>query len=245
MSPEAPGILLVDDDVAISAHLGPILERSGFHVWTAGDGASALAQIGSLQPDLVVLDVLMPGLNGREVCRRLRAQGDWTPIIMLTQVDSALDRVQSLEEGADDYLAKPFDSHELIARIRAVLRRRQQRGRRLPLAAAESLVSEKIVLDRRRRRLWRDGAPVELTPKAFALLEYFMIHPDEVLSRERLLDAVWSWDYPLATRAVDVRVAELRRALGDERAEPTYIETVVGEGYRWLSPVELPEPGSG
>jgi DNA-binding response OmpR family regulator len=242
MPSDAPRILLADDDVAISALLRPILERSGYRVATVGDGESALRQVRELRPDLIVLDVLMPGLNGREVCRRLRASGDWTPVIMLTQVDSTLDRVQSLEEGADDYLAKPFDAHELIARIRAVLRRREQRVGRRPLATAERLAAERLVVDRRRRRAWLDGAALELTPKGFALLEFFMIHPDEVLTRERLLDAVWSWDYPVATRAVDVRVAELRRALGDERGEPTYIETIVGEGYRWLSPVELPDP---
>ncbi|RPI24101.1 MAG: DNA-binding response regulator, partial [Chloroflexota bacterium] len=158
------------------------------------------------------------------------------PVILLTQVGEAAERAMALEEGADDYLNKPFDPHELVARIRAVLRR--ARPGQPPLAAAERLSSRTLILDRRARRTWLDSKELTLTPKAITLLEYLMTHPDELVSRERLLDVVWGWDYPVGIRAVDTRVAELRRALGDDPAEPLYIETVPGQGYRFVGVVE-------
>jgi DNA-binding response OmpR family regulator len=146
--------------------------------------------------------------------------------------------VLSLEEGADDYLCKPFDPHELMARIRAVLRRRGDLPRGKPLSLAQRLRAGDLVLDRRTRRAEKGRRSLDLTPKALALLEYLMLHPDEVLTRDRLLDAVWGWDYPVATRAVDMRVAELRRALDDDAERPAFVETVVGVGYRFLALVE-------
>lgn len=231
-----PKVLLVDDERAITTNLAPYLERAGFEVAVAGDGEAALKRIASFNPDLVVLDVLMPRLDGREVLRRLRRDGNWLPIILLTQVGEASERAMALEEGADDYLNKPFDPHELVARIRAVLRR--ARPGEPPLAAAERLKSNKFVLDRRTRRAYLDGQEVTLTPKAVTLMEYLMTHPDELLSRERLLDVVWGWDYPVGTRAVDTRIAELRRTLHDDPAEPRFIETVPGQGYRFVGGVE-------
>jgi DNA-binding response OmpR family regulator len=142
----------------------------------------------------------------------------------------------ALEEGADDYLNKPFDPHELTARIRAVLRR--ARPGKPPLAAARKLTCGDLQLDRQSRRVWMGERELTLTPKAFALLEYALTHPDEVLTRERLLDAVWGWDYPVGTRAVDTRVAELRRVLDDDPGDPCYIETVPGVGYRFAGAVE-------
>ncbi len=229
-------ILLADDEEAITDELAALLERSSFTVAVAHDGIDALRKATSLRPDLIVLDVLMPGMNGREVCRRLRDSGNWTPIIMLTQVGSPGERAMSLEEGADDYLNKPFDPFELVARIRAVLRRAQPGTQ--PLASARRLVSGPLTLDRPSRRAMLAGQELVLTSKALALLEYLMLHRDEVLRRERLLDEIWGWDYPVATRAVDVRIAELRKALSDDTERPRFIETVVGEGYRFLGPVE-------
>jgi DNA-binding response OmpR family regulator len=229
-------ILLVDDEQAITANLLPFLERSGFAVAVAADGEEALRQVGGFGPDLIVMDVLMPRLDGREALRRLRQAGDWTPIILLTQVGESTERAMALEEGADDYLNKPFDPHELVARIRAVLRR--ARPGQPSLAAARRLTCGDLTLDRQSRRVHRGRAELRLTPKAVALLEYLMTHTDELLTRERLLDTVWGWDYPTGTRTVDTRIAELRRVLEDDPAHPRYIETVPGQGYRFVGDVE-------
>ncbi|MCC7359184.1 MAG: response regulator transcription factor [Anaerolineales bacterium] len=229
-------LLLVDDEDAITANLAPFLERSGFAVAVAHDGAEALALAGSFAPALVIMDVLMPNVDGREALRRLRKAGNWTPVILLTQVGESTERAMALEEGADDYLNKPFDPHELVARVRAVMRR--VKPGRPPLATAARLVSGGLLLDRSAHRAWLDGRELPLTPKANALLEYLLTHPDELISRDRLLDAVWGWDYPTGTRTVDTRIAELRRALGDDPAEPRFIETVPGQGYRFVGAVE-------
>lgn len=228
-------VLLADDEPAITSELGPFLQRNGFQVAIARDGGEALALAGSAQPDLIVLDVLMPKINGRGVCRRLRASGNWTPVIMLTQVGASAERALSLEEGADDYLNKPFDPIELVARIKAVLRRARAGGQ--SLASARRLVSGDLLLDRPSRRAFLDGKEILLTAKALALLEYLMLHPDEVIRRERLLDEIWGWDHPIATRAIDVRIAEVRKALGDETEHPRYVETVIGAGYRFVGSV--------
>ncbi len=231
-----PKILLVDDEPAITANLAPFLERASFEVAVAADGEEALRQVDSFAPHLIILDVLMPKLDGREVLRRLRQAGNWTPVILLTQVGESTERAMALEEGADDYLNKPFDPHELVARIRAVQRR--ARPDQPPLASAWRLHAAELMLDRRSRRVWLGSGEVALTPKAMALLEYLMTHPDELLTRERLLDSVWGWDYPAGTRTVDTRIAELRRSLNDDPNDPRYIETVPGQGYRFVAFVE-------
>jgi DNA-binding response OmpR family regulator len=231
-----PKILLVDDEQAITANLSPFLERSGFVVAVAADGEEALAQVSGFSPDLIVLDILMPRVDGRETLRRLRQAGNWTPVILLTQVGESTERAMALEEGADDYLNKPFDPHELVARIRAVLRR--ARPGQPPLTSAQRLASGDLILNRHTRRAYVGSEELRLTPKAAALLEYLMTHPDELLTRDRLLDAVWGWDYPTGTRTVDTRIAELRRVLGDDPAQPRYIETVPGQGYRFVGDVE-------
>jgi DNA-binding response OmpR family regulator len=233
---DKPRILLVDDEGAITTNLAPFLERSGFGVRTAANGEAALKLVTEFAPDLVIMDVLMPVMDGREALRRLRRDDNWTPVILLTQVGESTERAMALEEGADDYLNKPFDPHELVARIRAVLRR--ARPGQPPLATAARLSSGGLVLDRSARRAWLDGRELALTPKATALLEYMLTHPDELITRERLLDAVWGWDYPAGTRTVDTRVAELRRALGDDPAQPRFIETAPGQGYRFVAQVE-------
>lgn len=229
-------VLLVDDENAITTNLAPFLERAGYIVATAANGEEALNKVSSFNPDLIIMDVLMPKLDGREALRRLRQDDNWIPVILLTQVGESAERAMALEEGADDYLNKPFDPHELVARIRAVLRR--ARPGLPPLAAAERLTSGQLILDRRARRTWFNNKELTLTPKAITLLEYLMTHPDELVTRERLLDVVWGWDYPVGIRAVDTRVAELRRALGDDPAEPIFIETVPSQGYRFVGLVE-------
>ena len=233
MSLQRSTILLADDDPTIADSLAPFLERAGYHVLVVSDGMAALEKAQAHHPELIILDVLMPRMDGRETLRRLRKANIWTPTILLTQVGETSERVLALEEGADDYLNKPFDPHELLARIRAVLRRARPGER--SLSTAWLLTAGDLVLDRRSRRASLAGHVLELTPKAFSVLEFLMTHPDEAVSRERLLDAVWGWEYPAGTRTVDTRMAELRRALDDDPAEPRYIETISGEGYRFVA----------
>jgi DNA-binding response OmpR family regulator len=229
-------ILLVDDEAAIIENLSPFLERSGFAVSTATNGEEALTIIETEAPELVVSDVLMPKMDGRELLRSLRRDNNWIPVILLTQVGEAFERAMALEEGADDYINKPFEPHELVARIRAVLRR--AKPGKPPLSAAWQVKCGALSFDRRARRAYLQDQELNLTPKALVLLEYLMTHPDELVTRERLLDVVWGWDYPVGSRAVDTRIAELRRALQDDAAHPRYIETVPGQGYRFAADVE-------
>ena len=235
MSHDRSTILLADDDPTIADSLAPFLERAGFHVMVVSNGMDALNKAQKHHPDLIILDVLMPRMDGRETLRRLRKSNIWTPTILLTQVGEASERALALEEGADDYLNKPFDPHELLARVRAVLRRARPGER--SLSAAWLLTAEDLVLDRRARRASLAGKTIELTPKALAVLEHLMTHPDEAVTRERLLEVVWGWEYPAGTRTVDTRVAELRKVLGDDPAKPRFIETISGEGYRFVASV--------
>jgi DNA-binding response OmpR family regulator len=235
MRNERAHILLADDETAITSNLASFLERSGFQVSAVADGESALKRATMINFDLIVLDIMMPLMDGREVLRQLRRAGRQTPVILLTQVGASTERALALEEGADDYLNKPFDPHELLARIRAVLRRAH--ASQPSLASARLLTSGTLSFDRNSRRATLNGSALMLTPKAVGVLEYLLIHPDELISRERLLDAVWGWDSPIGNRTVDTRMAELRRALNDDPSAPTFIETIPGEGYRFLADV--------
>ena len=230
-----PKLLLVDDETAITDRLAPFLSRSGFEIQVAADGVAALDKTSCFAPDLIILDVLMPRLDGREVLRRLRDSGNWTPIILLTQVGESTERAMALTEGADDYINKPFDPNELVARVRTVLRRASPG--QPPLSLAQRLRCGDLVFDRIKRRAYMKGNELRVSPKAILLLEYMITHPDELLTRERLLDAVWGWDYPIGTRTIDTRVAELRRLLSDDPNDPLYIETVPGQGYRFIGEV--------
>lgn len=228
-------LLLVDDEESILSMLKTFLELSGFEVFTATNGVEALASAAQRRHDLIVLDVLMPHLDGRETLRQLRSRGDWTPVILLTQVTGTAQRIMALEEGADDYLNKPFDPHELVVRIRAVLRRTQAGAQ--PLQAARRLRSGEIVLDRSTRRVFVTNQERPLTPKSVSILEYFMTHPNELVSRAQLLDVVWGWESAIGERAVDTRIAELRKTIGDDPLAPHFIETVPGAGYRYIAAV--------
>jgi DNA-binding response OmpR family regulator len=227
-----PTILLVDDEDAIRTGLAAALLRARFRVLEARNGLEALKIVDAHQPDVIVLDILMPNLDGREVCRRLRQAGNWTPVVMLTQISATGEKISSLEEGADDYLNKPFDSYELIARIRALLRRQAVAGR--PAQLANVLISGPLRLERETQRVWLGGREIPLSNKAFGVLAHLMSRPNVVVSREQLLDQVWGWDDPTGMRTVDVRIAEIRRKLGDEQ----FIETVPGEGYRFMGTVK-------
>jgi DNA-binding response OmpR family regulator len=231
----APRVLLVDDEAPITSTLGPYLERSGFEVRVASDGEEALEVLGGWRADLVVSDVLMPRLDGRALVRRLRGAEDWTPVILLTAVDASFERSAALDEGADDYLGKPFDPPELVSRIRAVLRRTTPGER--TLATATRLVSGDLEFDRTARRVRLAGAEVDLTPRAMLLLEYLMSHSDELHTRERLLATLWGFEFAVSSRAIDHRVAEIRRVLGDDPQQPIWIETVQSGGYRFVGDV--------
>jgi DNA-binding response OmpR family regulator len=234
--PPRPVVILADDDEAITFNLAPFLERAGFTVHVAPDGRTALELIERLDPDACVLDVLMPVADGREVLRQLRSAGRWLPVVLLTQVGESTERAIALDEGADDYLNKPFDPYELLARLRAVLRRARP-GRR-PLSAAPRLRAGDLVMDRVSRRVWLKDTELVLTPKATLLLDYLLTHPDELLTRERLLEVLWGFDFPVGSRAVDNRVAELRRVLDDDPAHPAWIATLPGQGYRFVARVD-------
>jgi DNA-binding response OmpR family regulator len=237
MTAERATILLADDDPTITNSLAPFLERSGYRVLVATSGTEALEKIQTHSLNLIILDVLMPRIDGREVLRRLRQANVQTPTILLTQVGGSAERAIALEEGADDYLNKPFDPHELLARVRAVLRRARQG--QPSLSTAWRLSAHELVLDRRARRVTLRDQNIEISPKAYAVLEYLMTHPDEVISRERLLKQVWGWEYPTGTRTVDTRLFELRRALEDDATAPRYLETFPGEGYSFIAPVRV------
>lgn len=230
-----PNILLVDDEASVISTLTSFLTLSGFDVETASNGEQALQKLKRISPDLIVLDVLMPKLDGRETLRQLRRRGDWTPVILLTQVSGKAERIMALEEGADDYLNKPFDPQELVVRIRAVLRRIRLETR--SLTTAQRLESCDVRIDRSTHRAYIKSKEISLTPKAFAILEYLMTHPNEVISRERLLEAVWGWENIVGIRVVDTRIAELRKVLNEDPSAPKYIETVPGVGYRFIGVV--------
>lgn len=238
VSPTA-SVLLVDDEQDILSTLGGYLRRSGLEVLTASDGAAALKILEEHQVQVIVSDVMMPFLDGRALLRTLRQRNDWTPVILLTVVGEADERSAALDEGADDYLNKPFAPQELLSRIRAVLRRIQSATQ--TLHTAEVVLADHgsgtLTLDRSARRVWNSDTEITLTPKALTLLEYLMTRPEEVHSRERLLQTLWGFEFAVSTRAVDHRIAEIRKAFGDDATAPTLIQTVAGQGYRFAGKV--------
>jgi len=226
-------ILIIEDDSDIALSLKHILEREGDHAVTvAGDGYEGLrAALSPPVPNLVLLDLNLPGMDGTEVCRRIRKEPATAgvSVIMLTaRVDEA-DRIRGLDLGADDYVTKPFSVKEVVARVRAVLRRTDRAE-----GAAEQIADGPVRVDLAARRVHVDGTEAVLTRKEFDLLVEMMRHRGRVLTRERLLEGVWGYDYPGETRTVDVHIRRLRKKLGEAAEER--IETVVGVGYRWKQP---------
>ncbi|MDA8276167.1 MAG: response regulator transcription factor [Actinomycetota bacterium] len=217
-------ILVVDDDPAVRGALNRALRLEGYEVAVAPDGPDALAELAIRPPDAVVLDIGLPTVDGLEVCRRMRGAGDDTPVLMLTARDAIDDRVQGLDAGADDYLVKPFALAELLARLRALLRRRNDDD------SAEVLRFADLTLDRASRDARRGDRPFTLTRIEYDLLELLMLHPRQVLTREVILDRVWGYSFDSGTNSLAVYVGYLRRKTEAE-AEPRLIHTARGVGY--------------
>lgn len=224
-----PRVLLVEDEPGLQLTLADRLSAEGYAVDIAGDGLDALSQVKSQAYDTILLDVMLPGLDGFEVARSLRSQGVSTPILMLTARAQVTDRVTGLSLGADDYLTKPFDVRELLARIEA-LRRRVPRP---SLPTAEHFQFGDVRVDLRRAELTRGGAPLDLSAKEFQLLRYFIEHRGATLSRETLLQDVWGYTSSSSTRTIDVHVAWLRQKLEPNPRVPQFIVTVHGLGYKF------------
>ncbi|MFI5261958.1 MAG: response regulator [Candidatus Limnocylindrales bacterium] len=225
-------ILVVDDEQTVLETLAETLEQEGYRVVTAVDGREALARFRAERPDLVVLDVMLPELSGVEVCRILRAESA-VPILMLTAKDSEIDTVVGLEVGADDYVTKPFSLRELLARVRALLRRMEQQAVEAPPAVLDL---GPIQVDLAGHRLLRDGHTVPIKPKAFDLLAFLVRHPGQVFTRDQLLEHVWGYDYAGETRTVDVHMHWLRSHVEADTSRPQFLQTVRGVGYVFRRP---------
>ncbi|MET8830509.1 response regulator transcription factor [Streptomyces sp. NPDC004610] len=235
-APAAPArrVLVVDDDPTVAEVVAGYLDRAGYLVDRAGDGPAALATAAAHRPDLVVLDLMLPGMDGLEVCRRLRGDGP-VPVIMLTARGDEEDRVLGLEIGADDYVTKPFSPRELVLRVGSVLRRARPGPAGRPLGAAG------LRLDPAARRAAKHGTELALTLREFDLLAFFLAHPGRAFSREDLMREVWGWDFgDLST--VTVHVRRLRGKVEDDPARPRLIRTVWGVGYRFETAADAPEP---
>jgi DNA-binding response OmpR family regulator len=221
-------LLIVEDERKLALLVQEMLQDENHTVDVSFDGEDALQFAATGEYDVIVLDLMLPGIPGLEVCRRIRAGGDRTPILMLTARTSIEDRVIGLDAGADDYLIKPFAFAELLARVRAL-------GRREVAGTADNRMTVgEISLDLRTREVWRGDELVDLTPKEFALLEYFMRHPNQVLSGQQIADHVWSYEFDGLTNRVAVYVSYLRRKLGNG-SKPSPIQTVHGVGYRLVN----------
>jgi two-component system response regulator MprA len=218
--------LVIDDDEKITSLLRRSLAFEGYSVDTANRGEEGLKKILGHEPDLIILDVMMPQMDGWEVCRRIRESGSQVPILLLTARDEVQDRVKGLDLGADDYLIKPFALEELLARVRALLRRKTESG----AEASRRLQFADLVMDLDSREVYRGGRPIELTAKEFELLQLFMLNPKRVLSRDVIMDKIWGYDYSGESNVLEVYIAMLRQKT-EEKGEPRLIQTVRGAGY--------------
>ena len=227
-------ILVVDDEPHILELVKYNLAQEGYEVLTAHDGAQAVARARDAQPDLIILDIMLPYVDGLEVCRQIRRESA-VPIIMLTAKGGELERVVGLEIGADDYVTKPFSPRELVARVRAILRRTTAET---SPAQVGPLRGGGLVLDPTTHEVTLDGRSVDLTAKEFELLRLLLSHPNRVFTRDFLLEHIWGYDYYGSTRTVDMHISRLREKIEDDPASPTYIVTVRGVGYKFKAPTD-------
>lgn len=224
-------ILIVDDERSIVDILKYNLEKEGTSVICAYDGTEGLRLAREEDPDVILLDVMLPGMDGFEVCRTLRAEGNNVPIIMITAREEETDKVFGLELGADDYITKPFSMRELIARVRTNMRRAANMQPQQPSEDADIVRAKDLVIDRSRRTVSKDGREIELTQREYELIKYLAENPGRVMTREELMSAVWQYDYFGDLRAVDVAVRRLREKIEPNPSEPRYVVTKRGAGY--------------
>jgi len=220
-------VLVIDDDESLRNIVGILLESEGFTPFFADNGQAGLERALIIRPDLLVVDLRMPGITGFDVCRRLRASGVQTPIVVISAVEEEFDKVLLLEMGADDYLVKPFGSRELVARIRAVLRRTKADEHNI-------MCFSDLEVDSRRQVVTRQGKELKFTPAEYKLLTFFLKNADRVLTRDDILDSVWGYSSYPSGRTVDAHVARLRKKLEKEPQVPRHFLTVHGVGYRFL-----------
>ncbi len=240
MTPTGPRILLVEDEASIAEPFAKLLRREGFDAIVAGTAADALRFARDLQPDLVLLDLALPDGDGRDVCRTIRAESS-IPVIMVTARGTETDRIVGLEIGADDYVVKPFSAAEVIARIRAVLRRTGQRDESAPAPTAPVTIHD-LTVDLAARRVTLAGTELDLSRKEFDLLAELVRHAGRVVTREDLMSRVWDENWFGSTKTLDVHMGWLRRKLDDDPADPRYVHTVRGVGFRFAAPEEDEAP---
>ena len=228
---KAGKILIVEDEPDMVLGLKDNFEFEGYEVVTAADGMAGLERARTQKPDLVILDIMLPKLSGLEVCKTLRGEGSLTPIIMLTARGQEIDKVVGLELGADDYVTKPFSIRELLARVRAILRRTEGGKKRL-----QRYHFSDVELDFEAYRAKKGGAALELSPREFELLRYLIERKGETVSRDKLLEDVWGYESYPSTRTVDTHIAKLRAKIGDSGSDPRYILTIHGTGYKFVDP---------
>lgn len=231
MVEESKKVLVVEDEDSIRRFININLKRNGFEVYEADSGEKALEAISQHKPDIMVLDIMLPGIDGFEVCRRVREDIPEVVIVMLTAKGQDMDKIMGLDLGADDYMVKPFNPLELVARIRSILRRVELSSE----DKKEVLKFKNLLLDLRAFKLFKDNSEIELTPTELSILKVFMKTPGRVLDRNRLLNCVWGENYFGDLKTVDVYIRRLREKIEDNPSEPRFIETVWGVGYRWAS----------
>ncbi|CAI6046939.1 Alkaline phosphatase synthesis transcriptional regulatory protein SphR [Paenibacillus sp. JJ-100] len=226
-------ILVIDDEVAIRDLIELVLRRESYNVQTAGDGRTGLKQLETFEPDLVVLDLMLPDCSGYDLCKEITGKRT-IPVIMLSAKNEVIDKVLGLELGAEDYMTKPFDNRELLARIKVILRRNESRKETSEATVAQPtrIMHEELTFDLENRRVLKNDMPVSLTAKEFKILETLLKRPDKIFTRDELLQIGWGYDFMGDSRSVDMTIMRLRKKLEDNADEPKYVRTIYGFGYQ-------------